>query len=175
MSHARFLGATHCHRRFDKELADYDAFRDLWQLDKVNQAKAFVQSNPGYAAIRSIYAEFDEKRDAIKRIPDSKDVDPLRYVTTKFKSNLVDEVRQLELTFAKYIRIHYRTKYIAMNDFFRKTEPRLHRQLRDLDDVRFVINTLDTLKENFVLIDHTIDPLEVSPVSYAANRCHLDV
>jgi len=48
-----------------------------------------------------------------------------------------------------------------MNDFFKKTEPRLNRQLRDLDDVRFVINTLDTLKENFVLIDQTIEPLEV--------------
>jgi hypothetical protein len=162
----------HLYRRFDNELADYEAFRDLWERNKINQAKAFVQSNPGYAAIRSIYAEFDEKRDAIKRISDSKDVDPCRYLTAKLKSSLFDEVRQLELTFAKYIRIHYRTKYIAMNDFFRKTEPRLHRQLRDLDDVRFVINTLDTLKENFVLIDHTIDPLEVSPIPC---RRHLDV
>ena len=166
------LSLNHCQRRFDKELADYEAFRDLWDLNKINQAKAFVQSNPGYAAIRSTYAEFDDKRDAIKRISDSKDVDPFRYLTTTFKSSLFDEVRQLELTFAKYIRIHYRTKYIAMNDFFRKTEPRLNRQLRDLDDVRFVINTLDTLKENFVLIDHTIDPLEVSPILY---KCHVDV
>ena len=53
-------------------------------------------------------------------------------------------------------------KFLSVNDFLKKNEPRLNRQLRDLDDVRFVINTLDTLKDNFVLIDHTIYPLEVN-------------
>ena len=53
-------------------------------------------------------------------------------------------------------------KFMTMNDFFKKTELRLNRQLRDLDDVRFVISVLDTLKDNFVFIDHTIEPLEVS-------------
>lgn len=146
---------------FESELEEYYKFRDLWEMNKINQAKQFVVSNPGYAAIRSIFADFDDKKDLIQRIPKLKDVDPFRYLTTKLKSNLLDEIRQLELTFAKYIRIYYRTKFMSINDFLKKTEPRLNRQLRDLDDVRFVINALDALKENFVRIDHTIEPLEV--------------
>ncbi|CAM4927444.1 unnamed protein product [Rotaria socialis] len=146
--------------RFEKELEEYYEFRDLWEMNKINQAKKFILSNPAYASVRSIFADFDDTRDSIKRISESKDVDPLRYLTTKLKSNLLDEIRQLELIFAKYIRIHYRMKFLSINDFFKKTEPRLNRQLRDLDDVRFVINALDTLKENFVSVDHTIEPLE---------------
>ncbi|CAF4261014.1 unnamed protein product, partial [Rotaria magnacalcarata] len=146
--------------RFEKELEEYYEFRDLWEMIKINQAKKFILSNPGYASVRSVFADFDDTRDSIKRISESKDVDPLRYLTTKLKSNLLDEIRQLELIFAKYIRIHYRMKFLSINDFFKKTEPRLNRQLRDLDDVRFVINALDTLKENFVSVDHTIEPLE---------------
>ncbi|CAF1079469.1 unnamed protein product [Adineta steineri] len=148
--------------RFEKELEEYYEFRDLWEINKINQAKKFILSNPEYAAIRSIFADFDDTRDSIKRISDSKYVEPFQYLTDKFKSSLFDEIRQLELIFAKYIRIHYRMKFISINDFLKKNEPRLNRQIRDLDDVRFVINTLDTLKENFVLIDHTIDPLEGS-------------
>jgi hypothetical protein len=142
-------------------LEEYYAFRDLWEINKVNQAKKFILSNPGYAAIRSIFADFDTTRDAIKQISESKDINPFRYLTNKLKSNLFDEIRQVELIFAKYIRIHYRMKFVTINDFLKKNEPRLNRQLRDLDDVRFVINALDTLKENFVHIDHTIEPLEV--------------
>ncbi|CAF4128186.1 unnamed protein product [Rotaria sp. Silwood2] len=148
------------HVRFEKELEEYYEFRDLWEMNKINQAKKFILANPGYAAVRSIFADFDDTRDLIKRIPESKDIDPFCYLTNKLKSNLFDEIRQLELIFAKYIRIHYRMKFMSINDFFKKTEPRLNRQLRDLDDVRFVINALDTLKENFVFVDHTIEPLE---------------
>lgn len=147
---------------FEKELEEYYKFRDLWEINKVNQAKRFILSNPNYASIRSVFSDFDDTRNSIKQISETKDIDPFRYVTTIFKLNLFDEIRQLELIFAKYIRLHYRTKFLSINDFLKKTEPRLNRQLRDLDDVRFVINTLDTLKENFVLIDHTIDPLEVT-------------
>ncbi|CAF1397791.1 unnamed protein product [Rotaria sordida] len=148
------------HIRFEKELEEYYEFRDLWEMNKINQAKKFILANPSYASVRSIFADFDDTRDLIKRIPESKDIDPFRYLTNKLKLNLFDEIRQLELIFAKYIRIHYRMKFMSINDFFKKTEPRLNRQLRDLDDVRFVINALDTLKENFVFVDHTIEPLE---------------
>ncbi|CAF5123478.1 unnamed protein product, partial [Rotaria sp. Silwood1] len=148
------------HVRFEKELEEYYEFRDLWEMNKINQAKKFILANPSYAAIRSIFSDFDDTRDLIKRISESKDIDPFRYITNKLKTNLFDEIRQLELIFAKYIRIHYRMKFMSINDFFKKTEPRLNRQLRDLDDVRFVINALDTLKENFVFVDHTIEPLE---------------
>jgi hypothetical protein len=146
---------------FEKELEEYYAFRDLWEINKTNQAKKFILSNPDYAAIRSLFSDFDDTRELIKRISESKDIDPFRYLTKKFQTNLFDEIRQLELIFAKYIRLYYRTKFLSINDFFKKNEPRLNRQLRDLDDVRFVINTLDTLKENFVQIDQTIEPLEV--------------
>ena len=142
-------------------MEEYYQFRELWEMNKTGQAKKFLLFNPNYAAIRSIFSDFDQTRDAIKRIADWKDVNPFRYLTKQLKLNLVDEIRQLELTFAKYIRLHYRTKFLTINDFFKKTEPRLNRQLRDLDDVRFVIHTLDTLKENFVQIDQTIEPLEV--------------
>ena len=148
-------------RRFEKELEEYYEFRDVWEINKTGQANKFVSLNPGYAAIRSLFADFDNTRDSIKRITESKDIEPFRYRTNRLKSTLLDEVRQIELVFAKYIRIHYRMKFISINDFLQKNEPRLNRQLRDLDDVRFVINTLDTLKENFFLVDHTIDPLEV--------------
>lgn len=148
-------------KRFENALEEYNEFRDLWEMNKINQAKKFILSNPGYGAVRSIFSDFDNTRDSIRRLAESKDVDPFRYLTSKLKSNLFDEIRQLELIFAKYIRIHYRMKFMSINDFFKKTEPRLNRQLRDLDDVRFVINALDTLKENFVFVDHTIEPLEV--------------
>ncbi|CAF5019512.1 unnamed protein product [Rotaria sp. Silwood1] len=154
------------HVRFEKELEEYYEFRDLWEMNKINQAKKFILANPSYAAIRSIFSDFDDTRDLIKRISESKDIDPFRYITNKLKTNLFDEIRQLELIFAKYIRIHYRMKFMSINDFFKKTEPRLNRQLRDLDDVRFVINALDTLKENFVFVDHTIEPLEVRNLNY---------
>ncbi|CAF0874531.1 unnamed protein product [Adineta ricciae] len=146
--------------RFNKELEEYYVFRDLWEMNKVHQAKKFIVSDPSYASIRALFADFDNIRNAIERIAESKDVETFRYVTTKLKQMLFDEVRQLELIFAKYIRMHYRMKFLSINDFLKKNEPRLNRQLRDLDDVRFVINTLDTLKDNFVLIDHTIYPLE---------------
>lgn len=146
---------------FEKELEEYYLFRDLWEMKKIQQAKKFILSNPDFAAIRSVFSDFDDTRDSIKRIADSKDTIPFRYITKQLKSNLSEEVRQLELVFAKYIRLHYRTKLFTINDFFKKNEPRLNRQLRDLDDARFVIHTLDTLKENFVQIDHTIEPLEV--------------
>ena len=76
----------------------------------------------------------------------------------------------MELLFAKYIRLHYRTKFLSINDFLKKNEPRMNRQLRDLDDVKFVINTLDTLKENFVDIDQTIEPLEVRRTDSSVTR-----
>jgi len=36
--------------------------------------------------------------------------------------------------------------------------------------VKFVINTLDTLKENFVDIDQTIEPLEVRRIDSSVTR-----
>lgn len=134
-------------------------------MNKTHQAKKFLLFNPNYAAVRSIFSDFDETRESIKRMTDSKDINPFRYLIQPLKTNLLDEIRQLEFIFAKYIRSHYRTKFFTINDFFKKNEPRLNRQLRDLDDVRFVIHTLDTLKENFVQIDQTIEPLEVRTTS----------
>ena len=125
---------------YEKELEEYYQLRHIWEMDKVSEAKQCVLADPDYAAVRSIFAGFDETRELVKRIAETKDVDPFRYDTRQLKSNLLDEIRQSELTFAKHIRGHYRTKFLSINDFFKKNEPRLNRQLRDLDDVRFVIN-----------------------------------
>jgi hypothetical protein len=130
-------------------------------VNKIEQAKDFMQTNPDYATIRSVFGDFDDARARIKRIEPWKNIQPFRYVTEQLKTSLADEIRQYELIMAKYIRSDYRRRFIFINDFLKKTEPRLHRQIRDLDDVRFIIHTLDTLKDNFVLIDHTIGPLEV--------------
>lgn len=129
-------------------------------LNKSQEAKRFVSLNPSFAQIRSLFADFDETRDQIKRIVETKDVEPFRYETTELKSTLNEIVRQIELTFGKQIRLEYRKKFLSLNDFLKKNESRLNRPLRDLDDVRFLIQTFDTLKENFVSIDFTIDPLE---------------
>lgn len=133
----------------------------MWNVDIEQLAKEFVNGDPDFGLVRSIYADFDETRERIKRIPQTKDVEPFRYETNQLKTILFDRIRQFELIFGNSIRFHYRKKYFSMNDFLTKNEARLNRQLRDLDDVRFVMNTIDTFKENFVEIDQTIEPLEV--------------
>ena len=107
-----------------------------------------------------MFADFDETREQIKRIAETKIVEPFRYESQALKTTLNELVRQIELTFGEEIRFAYRRKFLSLNDFLKKNESRLNRPLRDLDDARFLLHTLDTLKTNFSAIDFTIDPLE---------------
>lgn len=78
------------------------------------------------------------------------------------KFALTREIRDLVVVFARACNEKYRNEMIEMFSFIDRTEKRLAREIKDLEDIRLVMMAIKDLRENEIQYETKITPIEES-------------
>lgn len=96
----------------------------------------------------------------IEEIVPSFRVGSVIFLTEQLRMSLVTETRNWKLAYAKALNEQCGQEMDQINDFVDNLMKRLSRPIKDLDDVRAAMASLNEIRENEIRIDMTITPIE---------------
>ncbi|KAM5298313.1 dynein axonemal heavy chain 8 [Ctenodactylus gundi] len=141
-------------------LQEFHRYKSLWTEDRDMKVKEFLANNPSLMEMRSEilrYATFEQEIDELKPVIV---VGALELHTGPLKLALSIEAKAWKMLLCRYLNEEYKKKMSDMITFINEYLKRLSRPIRDLDDVRFAMETLSCIRENEIQMDMTLGPIE---------------
>uniref|UniRef100_A0A8I3RXS5 Dynein axonemal heavy chain 8 n=1 Tax=Canis lupus familiaris TaxID=9615 RepID=A0A8I3RXS5_CANLF len=120
----------------------------------------FLANNPSLTEIRSEilhFATFEQEIDELKPIIV---VGALELHTGPMKLALSIEAKAWKMLLCRYLNEEYKKKMSDMIAFINEYLKKLSRPIRDLDDVRFAMEALSSIRDNEIQMDMTLGPIE---------------
>uniref|UniRef100_F6PHB9 AAA+ ATPase domain-containing protein n=1 Tax=Ciona intestinalis TaxID=7719 RepID=F6PHB9_CIOIN len=143
-----------------KNLQQFNHFQMLWEEERETAVKEFMATNPLLTEFRAEIMKYEDINQRVDVLPNSISVGPLQLLPANIKMSLVVETKSWKVSLCKCLNIEYRSKMEEVFDFINEYSKRLTRPIKDLDDIREAMNSLDTIKHEFTKIDFTIGPVE---------------
>ncbi|XP_078482966.1 dynein axonemal heavy chain 8 [Ciona intestinalis] len=143
-----------------KNLQQFNHFQMLWEEERETAVKEFMSTNPLLTEFRAEIMKYEDINQRVDILPNSISVGPLQLLPANIKMSLVVETKSWKVSLCKCLNIEYRSKMEEVFDFINEYSKRLTRPIKDLDDIREAMNSLDTIKHEFTKIDFTIGPVE---------------
>jgi dynein heavy chain len=84
------------------------------------------------------------------------------HILEKLKLGLTIETKAWRVHYGKACNQKYSSEMEEMFEFIEDLNKKLSRPLKDLDDIRFAMQSLKDIRENEIKIDMGITPIEVS-------------
>lgn len=81
--------------------------------------------------------------------------------TAKLKSGLCAETKAWRVAYGKASNKKYGAMMYEIIEFIEDIQKRLHRPIKDLDDIRYAIAALKQLRNEEIRVDMSIGPIEV--------------
>ncbi|XP_064453637.1 dynein axonemal heavy chain 8 [Mirounga angustirostris] len=141
-------------------LQDFQKYKTLWTEDQDVKVKEFLANNPSLTEIRSEilhFATFEQEIDELKPIIV---VGALELHTEPMKLALSIEAKAWKMLLCRYLNEEYKKKMSDMIAFINEYLKKLSRPIRDLDDVRFAMEALSSIRDNEIQMDMTLGPIE---------------
>ncbi|XP_047590735.1 dynein axonemal heavy chain 8 isoform X1 [Lutra lutra] len=141
-------------------LQDFQKYKTLWTEDRDVKVKEFLANNPSLTEIRSEilhFATFEQEIDELKPIIV---VGALEMHTEPMKLALSIEAKAWKMLLCRYLNEEYKKKMSDMIAFINEYLKKLSRPIRDLDDVRFAMEALSSIRDNEIQMDMTLGPIE---------------
>ncbi|XP_004619390.1 dynein axonemal heavy chain 8 [Sorex araneus] len=141
-------------------LQDFQKYKTLWTEDREVKVKEFLANNPSLTEIRSEilhYATFEQEIEELKPIIV---VGALELHTEPMKLALSIEAKAWKMLLCRYLNEEYKKKMMDMIVFINEYLKKLSRPIRDLDDVRFAMEALSSIRDNEIQMDMTLGPVE---------------
>ncbi|XP_077760288.1 dynein axonemal heavy chain 8 isoform X1 [Canis aureus] len=141
-------------------LQDFQKYKTLWTEDRDVKVKEFLANNPSLTEIRSEilhFATFEQEIDELKPIIV---VGALELHTEPMKLALSIEAKAWKMLLCRYLNEEYKKKMSDMIAFINEYLKKLSRPIRDLDDVRFAMEALSSIRDNEIQMDMTLGPIE---------------
>ncbi|XP_027976203.1 dynein heavy chain 8, axonemal [Eumetopias jubatus] len=141
-------------------LQDFQKYKTLWTEDRDMKVKEFLANNPSLTEIRSEilhFATFEQEIDELKPIIV---VGALELHTEPMKLALSIEAKAWKMLLCRYLNEEYKKKMSDMIAFINEYLKKLSRPIRDLDDVRFAMEALSSIRDNEIQMDMTLGPIE---------------
>uniref|UniRef100_H2YUI8 AAA+ ATPase domain-containing protein n=1 Tax=Ciona savignyi TaxID=51511 RepID=H2YUI8_CIOSA len=142
-----------------ENLIQFNRFQMLWEEERESAVKEFMSTNPLLTEFRAEIMKYIINQ-RVEVLPSSISVGPLQLLPANIKMSLVVETKSWKVSLCKCLNIEYRSKMEEVFDFINEYSKRLTRPIKDLDDIREAMNSLDTIKHEFTRIDFTVGPVE---------------
>ncbi|NWX18802.1 DYH8 protein, partial [Aegotheles bennettii] len=141
-------------------LQDFQKYKVLWTEDRDAKVQQFLASCPSLTEIKEEilhYAMFEQEMEDLKPIIL---LGPIELHTGTLKKALAIEAKAWKMLFCRYLNEEYKKKMTDMMSFITEYLKKLSRPLSDLDDVRFAMEALATIRDKKIEMDMTLGPIE---------------
>nr|XP_048699429.1 dynein axonemal heavy chain 8 [Caretta caretta] len=141
-------------------LQDFQKYKVLWTEDRDAKVQQFLASSPSLTEIRAEilhYATFEQE---IEDLKPTIIVGPVELHTGPLKLALSIEAKAWKMLLCRYLNEEYKKKMSDMISFITEYLKKLSRPIRDLDDVRFAMEALSSIRDNEIQMDMTLGPIE---------------
>ncbi|XP_074805212.1 dynein axonemal heavy chain 8 [Natator depressus] len=141
-------------------LQDFQKYKVLWTEDRDAKVQQFLASSPSLTEIRAEilhYATFEQE---IEDLKPTIIVGPVELHTGPLKLALSIEAKAWKMLLCRYLNEEYKKKMTDMISFISEYLKKLSRPIRDLDDVRFAMEALSSIRDNEIQMDMTLGPIE---------------
>ncbi|XP_075210479.1 dynein heavy chain 8, axonemal kl-3 [Lycorma delicatula] len=142
-------------------------YKHLWETDKEEELKTFVDSDPLTIDIRDRFIKYAQMYDDINGLPRINIVGPLEMNLENFKTALIVEWKGWKYTLGKLLVVEYGKKLLETVNFISDKNVTLQRKIKDLDDVRIAMNCLESVRENFIKTDQVLIAIEETYAIFA--------
>ncbi|XP_039290802.1 dynein heavy chain 8, axonemal [Nilaparvata lugens] len=156
-------------------LQGYRSFSYLWENNREEQIKTFVQSDPLTIDIRDFFLKLVKQNEEINSLPKFNVIGPLQMRLINFKASLLAEWKMWKSFLGNTIIDAYRIKLYKIIDFINDNNTTLQRKIKDLDDVRIVMKCLETIRDDFIMIDQGIIVIEETYAILAKHSIPVDI
>uniref|UniRef100_A0A8C4Y3D3 Dynein axonemal heavy chain 8 n=1 Tax=Gopherus evgoodei TaxID=1825980 RepID=A0A8C4Y3D3_9SAUR len=141
-------------------LQDFHKYKVLWTEDRDAKVQQFLANSPSLTEIRAEilhYATFEQE---IEDLKPTILVGPIELHTGPLKLALSIEAKAWKMLLCRYLNEEYKKKMADMISFITEYLKKLSRPIRDLDDVRFAMEALSSIRDNEIQMDMTLGPIE---------------
>ncbi|KAL3309291.1 Dynein heavy chain 5, axonemal, partial [Cichlidogyrus casuarinus] len=140
----------------------FQMYQDIWSLSQDTAIEEFLAKGPSLAEFEGAIIGLQSRSSLIQQEHTFYDCGPLYLSAEKIKNILLQQLVDWQKHYAAACNLKYRTQMNAMFAFMEEEEKRLHREIRDLDDIRIAMESLKSLREQEIEMDMAIEPIEES-------------
>ncbi|XP_061847250.1 dynein axonemal heavy chain 8 isoform X2 [Colius striatus] len=141
-------------------LQDFQKYKELWTEDRDAKIQEFLANCPSLSEIKEEilhYATFEQEIEDLNLIIP---LGPIELDTGPLKRALTIEAKAWKMLLCHYLNEEYKKKMTDMMSFITEYLKKLSRPLHDLDDVRFAMEAVSTIRDNTIQMDMTLGPIE---------------
>ncbi|CAF1413331.1 unnamed protein product, partial [Adineta ricciae] len=141
-------------------MKNFTGFAELWEKEPEPTVKAFMETKPLMVDFEALFKHYKRMETDIDEFPQTFQVGSIVFHTEKLKRGLKTEINNWKMAYAKALNEKAAQDMQMIFDKVEDIQKRLTRPCNDLDDVRTHMGALAEIRQNEILIDQTITPVE---------------
>ncbi|XP_078503479.1 dynein axonemal heavy chain 8 isoform X2 [Lissotriton helveticus] len=141
-------------------LQEFQKFKVLWTDDRESKVKQFMAGNPTLPEMKSEIQYYATLEQEIEDLNPSVFVGAIEMNIEPLKLALSVEAKAWKLLLCQYLHEEYKKKMSDITTFTAEYLNKLSRPIGDLDDVRFAMEALANIRDNEIMMDMSLEPIE---------------
>ncbi|XP_063774922.1 dynein axonemal heavy chain 8 [Pseudophryne corroboree] len=143
-------------RAASDSLENFQKYKLLWTEDRESKISQLLSEDPSLSDLESEILHYDSIEQEIQELQPTLLLGSIELNTAPVKLALAFEAKSWKIVLCRCIHKEYYAKLEDNSVFMTEYLKRLSHPIVDLDDVRFVMEALTTIRENEIRIDMTI-------------------
>ncbi|XP_066913562.1 dynein axonemal heavy chain 5-like [Clytia hemisphaerica] len=140
----------------------YEQYNTIWLVDKEMSMEKFLQKNPTLDEFEQQILSYKEIEEKVKMEDERMNVGSVCLLTEQIKLGIITEIKSWIVIYGRSANSKYRTAMVDFFKFINSFTKQLSRPLNDLDDIRFAMATLIELRNQEIVMDMEVTPIEDS-------------
>uniref|UniRef100_A0A803SZM6 Dynein axonemal heavy chain 5 n=1 Tax=Anolis carolinensis TaxID=28377 RepID=A0A803SZM6_ANOCA len=154
------MSSSFSHRK--GSLEHFKCYHHIWQQEKEETIEDFVKGSPLLSEFESQILYYRDLELEINSEPEYICVGTVALYTEDLKLALTTETKSWMVAFGHHCNKTYRTEMENIFTSVEEISKKLNRQIKDLDDIRIAMAALKEIREQQILIDFQVGPIEES-------------
>uniref|UniRef100_A0A4W3JTU8 Dynein axonemal heavy chain 8 n=1 Tax=Callorhinchus milii TaxID=7868 RepID=A0A4W3JTU8_CALMI len=145
----------------------------FYDISLILSIQQFMAKHPSLYELRAEIQHYAAFEADIEALSPTIVVDFIELSTAPMKMALAVEAKAWKLLLCRYLNEEYKAKLAEITAFEKEQLKNLSRPIRDLDDVRFAMESLSEIRKNEIYMDMTLGPIEygeVAEIEMGANK-----
>eukprot|EP01138_Halocafeteria_seosinensis_P007479 gb/GECG01007645.1/.p1 GENE.gb/GECG01007645.1/~~gb/GECG01007645.1/.p1 ORF type:complete len:3314 (+),score=514.53 gb/GECG01007645.1/:1-9942(+) len=140
-------------------LSSFDRYAWLWRQDADSAYKEFMQSNPGIDDYEEQLKFFMKIEEEINEIEDTAVIGALNLRTTDMKNQMQQLAEQWKVRYSDNLHKMAKNKMAELSEYMKKGFTKLSRTVDNLDSLKFIMETLEEIRDKEATIEADIAPI----------------
>jgi dynein heavy chain len=150
-----------CKQKIQALILQYQSkYNFLWKDTRDDEIKEILDGDPVITEIEAIMRGYRELEEEVEAIVAVHRVGPMDVLTKEMKMGFLMEIKEWKLSLCRQMSEKYKGKSAEISKFIEESGKDLNTPLKDMNDIRFVMNVLDKIRDKFVDYDMAITPIE---------------